>query len=155
MSSKPPSRAHEARASVCDPSAPHRLSVRVYYEDTDFSGVVYHASYLRFLERGRTEFLRERGIHHRAIFAEGGQNSVSFAVRNMSLDFAKPALMDDLLWVETRVASLGGASIDMEQLLLRDADLLVKAKVRIAVVAGGRAIRIPPALLAKLEGPAP
>lgn len=133
-------------------SEPHRLGVRVYYEDTDFSGVVYHASYLRFLERGRTEFLRALGIHHRAIFADGGPESISFAVRNMTLDFVKPALMDDVLCVETSVQALGGASIEMAQAIRRECDVLVTAKVRIAVVAGGRARRIPAELLVKLKG---
>jgi acyl-CoA thioester hydrolase len=132
------------------PSAAHRFDLRVYYEDTDFSGVVYHASYLRFLERGRTEFLRALGIHHGAIFAGG----FSFVVRNMAIDFAKAALMDDLLCVETRVEAIGGASIDMAQALLRESDVLVTAKVRIAFVASGRARRIPAEILAKLKGPA-
>ena len=71
--------------------APHRLAVRVYYEDTDFSGVVYHASYLRFLERGRTEFLRALGIEHRGIFGNGGADGFHFVVRAMTIEFLKPA----------------------------------------------------------------
>ncbi len=129
---------------------PHQFGVRVYYEDTDFSGVVYHASYLRFLERGRTEFLRALGIEHRAIFAgEGG--GFNFAVRAMTLDFRKPALMDDCLCVETQIEALGGASIEMAQAIFRDTETLVAAKVRIAVIAAGKAIRIPGDVLAKLK----
>jgi YbgC/YbaW family acyl-CoA thioester hydrolase len=75
--------------------------VRVYYEDTDFSGGVYHASYLRFLERGRTEFLRALGIEHRGIFGNGGAGGFHFVVRAMTIEFLKPALMDDVLCVET------------------------------------------------------
>jgi acyl-CoA thioester hydrolase len=130
--------------------APHRLAIRVYYEDTDFSGVVYHASYLRFLERGRTEFLRAIGIEHKAIFADGGAEGFHFVVRNMAIDFAKPALMDDALVVETSIGSVGGASIEMAQKILRESEVLVTADVRVAVVARGKARRLPPELAARL-----
>ncbi|MEJ0093346.1 MAG: tol-pal system-associated acyl-CoA thioesterase [Methylocella sp.] len=131
-------------------SAPHRFGVRVYYEDTDFSGVVYHASYLRFLERGRTEFLRALGIEHRAVFAGDG-GGFNFAVRAMTIDFRRAALMDDRLLVETQIEALGGASIEMAQAILREKEILVTAKVRIAVIAGGKAIRIPEEVLVKLK----
>ena len=77
------------------------LWVRVYYEDTDFSGRVYHASYLRFLERGRTEWLRRRGYAHRELAENSG---VAFAVRSLQIEYLAPAMMDDLLTVETSVA---------------------------------------------------
>jgi acyl-CoA thioester hydrolase len=145
------SNGREARApEVVLPCANH-LEVRVYYEDTDFSGVVYHASYLRFLERGRTEFLRALGIEHKAIFAGGGGDGYNFAVRAMTLDFCKPALMDDLLIVKTRPAAIGGASIEMAQAILREGEVLVTARVKIAVVAGGKARRIPADVVAKLK----
>jgi acyl-CoA thioester hydrolase len=131
--------------------APHRLTVRVYYEDTDFSGVVYHASYLRFLERGRTEFLRALGIAHRGVFARGGTDGFHFMVRAMTIEFLKPALMDDELCVETHPSATRGASIDMMQKIRRDCEVLLTAKVRIAVVAGGKARRIPAGILAKLK----
>ncbi|ACK49893.1 tol-pal system-associated acyl-CoA thioesterase [Methylocella silvestris BL2] len=124
------------------------FELRVYYEDTDFSGVVYHASYLRFLERGRTEFLRAIGLEHRAIFEQGER--FFFAVRAMTLDFKKPALMDDLLIVETRIEAVGGASIGMAQRILRGDEVLVEAKVKIAVVGAGKAIRIPEQMRARL-----
>lgn len=127
-----------------------KISVRVYYEDTDFSGVVYHASYLRFLERGRTEFLRAHGVEHRAIF-ESGAAAYYFAVRAMTLDFRKAALMDDLLSVETRIEAIGGASIEMVQAISRGDEILVSARVKIAVVAGGKAIRIPAPLASMLK----
>jgi acyl-CoA thioester hydrolase len=130
-------------------SAPHRLDVRVYYEDTDFSGVVYHASYLRFLERGRTEFLRALGVHQAAI--SEGMAGFHFAVRAMTLDFRLPASMDECLCIETQIGTVGGASIEMAQAVLRGRDILVTAKVRIAVVAGGKAIRIPKEILAKVK----
>lgn len=133
------------------PLAPHRFPVRVYYEDTDFSGVVYHASYLRFLERGRTEFLRALGIEHKVIFADGGKEGFHFVVRSMAIDFVRPALMDDALVVETATAAVGGASIEMAQRILRGSDELVTAMVRIALVAEGRARRLPPDLAARLQ----
>ena len=121
------------------------IPIRIYYEDTDFSGVVYHATYLRFMERGRTEFLRERGIEQGAAHAGTG---FGFAVRAMSLEFLRPARMDDLIQVETLVTETGGASITMAQKILRGADILVTANVRIAVLRHGRAARLPPEMRA-------
>ncbi len=141
----------ESPTGGADPGpAPHRIAVRVYYEDTDFSGVVYHASYLRFFERGRTELLRALGIEHKVIFAEGGKDSFHFVVRSMAIDFIRPALMDDMLGVETAVAALGGASIEMAQRILRGTEVLVSAQVRIALVAAGKARRLPRDLVARL-----
>ena len=139
------------RGEPASPAAAHRLTVRVYYEDTDFSGVVYHASYLRFLERGRTEFLRALGIAHRGVFAGGGADGFHFVVRAMTIEFLKPALMDDELCVETHPSTTGGASIDMMQKIRRGGEVLLTAKVRIAVVAGGKTKRIPTGILVKLK----
>jgi acyl-CoA thioester hydrolase len=147
--------AKPASAERAGSTAPHRLAVRVYYEDTDFSGNVYHASYLRFLERGRTELLRVLGVEHRRIFADGGAGSCHFVVRAMTVEFLKPALMDDALFVETCVNGLGGASIGMRQEITRGHEVLLTAKVRIAFVAGGRARRIPAELRHKLKIMAP
>jgi len=141
----------ETSGELVSVSAPLRLCIRVYYEDTDFSGVVYHASYLRFLERGRTEFLRALGIEHKVIFAGGGTEGFHFVVRAMTIDFLRPALMDDEICVETITAEVGGASIEMAQKILRGQEVLLTAKVRIAVVAGGRARRIPQEILAKFK----
>jgi acyl-CoA thioester hydrolase len=127
----------------------HSLSVRVYYEDTDFSGVVQHGAYARFLERGRTEFLRACGVEQSALFA--GAPQLAFAVRRMSVDYLKAAQMDDLLSVETRVARLGGASIDMAQRVLRGDEVMITAAVRVAAVAAARARRLPPEIAAKLS----
>ncbi len=131
----------------------HRFPVRVYYEDTDFSGVVYHANYLKFFERGRTEMLRERGIDQASIFA--GPDPFAFAVARMEIDFRRPARMDDVLTVETVVVAVGGASIALRQRLLRDMDLLVEAAVRIAAVSRGRATRLPPVVASRLRASAP
>ncbi|MCI0735085.1 MAG: tol-pal system-associated acyl-CoA thioesterase [Beijerinckiaceae bacterium] len=140
-----------ASGTPSSPAAPHRFAVRVYYEDTDFSGSVYHVSYLRFLERGRTEFLRALGIEHSAIFAKDGADSRHFAVRAMSIEFLKPALMDDSLKVETSLTSTGGASIEMTQKIQRGQEVLLTARIRIAIVAGGKARRIPAEVLERLK----
>ena len=131
---------------------PQFFPVRVYYEDTDFSGVVYHASYLRFLERGRTEFLRAHGIHQTLLFDAEAGAPLAFAVRKMSIEFLKPARMDDELTIETSIAKIGGASIEMAQRVLRDKEPLIIADVRIGAVAKGRAQRLPQAILTKLVG---
>jgi len=123
--------------------APHVFPVRVYYEDTDFSGVVYHASYLRFLERGRTEYLRALGIHQQAIADGEGGEPFAFAVRRMSIEFLRAARMDDLLDVETCVARVGGASVEMRQRIVRGEEELLVAEVSVACVINGRAARMP------------
>ena len=128
----------------------HHLAIRVYYEDTDFSGVVYHASYLRFLERGRTEILRDHGIDQAALFGEGGAGALSFAVRRMAIEWLKPARMDDLVTVETRIGAIKGASLVLEQKIFLEDETLLTAEVLVALVADGRAARLPPELRAKL-----
>ncbi len=128
-------------------NGPHRFDIRVYYEDTDFSGVVYHANYLRFLERGRTEFLRALGVDQATLFAGGDSPPIAFAVTHMTIDFRKAALMDDLVTVETDLSSVGGASLRMRQRLSRGGELLVEASVKIAAVSGGRVARLPSALV--------
>ena len=126
----------------------HVMSVRVYYEDTDFSGIVYHANYLRFLERGRTNHLRLLGAGHRTLFEEAQQEAPGFAfvVRSMQIEFLKPARMDDVLEVVTEYEEIKGASITLKQQVKRGEDLLVEAHVRVAFVCGGRARPIPKAL---------
>ena len=128
----------------------HLIAIRVYYEDTDFSGVVYHASYLRFMERGRTELIRALGIDQRALF--DGEVALAFAVRAMQIDFLKPAVMDDLLTVETIPVEMKGASMIVRQRVLRGGEALVEAEVKVVCVGGGRARRIPDALREKLGG---
>jgi acyl-CoA thioester hydrolase len=126
----------------------HKQPVRVYYEDTDFSGVVYHASYLRFLERGRTEFLRAIGVSQSVLHAGG--HAVGFAVRRMTIEFLKPARMDDVIAVETEVMSIGGASLDLAQTIRRDDEVLSSAEVRVACLVRGRPARLPAELRMKL-----
>ena len=123
----------------------HHQQLRVYYEDTDFSGIVYHASYLRFMERGRTNYLRLIGADHRALFEQAAQEAPGFAfvVRHMSIDFKKPAHMDDVLDIVTTPEEVKGASAMLHQQVMRDGVLLVEARVQVAFVSGGRARPIP------------
>src|SRR5205823_13357236 len=99
----------------------HVMPVRVYYEDTDFSGVVYHANYLRFMERGRSNYLRLLGADQRSLFAEAEQEAPVFAfvVRSMQIEFLKPARMDDLLDIVTWPLEVRGASITLGQQVRR------------------------------------
>ncbi|HYF55761.1 MAG TPA: tol-pal system-associated acyl-CoA thioesterase [Salinarimonas sp.] len=128
----------------------HRLPVRVYYEDTDFSGVVYHASYLRFMERGRTELLRALAVAQADLHQDGA--GLAFAVRRMTLDFRRPARMDDLLEVVTRPREMRGASMTLAQEVRRGGEVLVEAEVTVAAVRDGRAVRIPDGLRRALGG---
>jgi acyl-CoA thioester hydrolase len=123
----------------------HTMTVRVYYEDTDFSGIVYHANYLRFMERGRTNYLRLLGADHGALFAQAQSEApgLAFVVRTMQIEFLKPARMDDVLDVVTAPAEVKGASIMLRQRVMRGDELLVEAQVRVACVSGGRARPIP------------
>ncbi len=108
---------------------PHLLPVRVYYEDTDFSGVVYYASYLRFMERGRTEQIRDLGVEQAELF--DGEQGLAFAVRRMAIEFLKPARMDDLLTVETQPKEARGATLVLMQRILRADEVLVTAEVTV------------------------
>lgn len=124
-----------------------QLAVRVYYEDTDFSGRVYHASYLRFLERGRTEWLRAQGFEQRQLAAGA---ALVFAVRRIEIDYLRPAFMDDLLTIETTIAGLGGATIDFRQSVARGEENIVEATVRAVAMSNGRAMRLPREMRAQL-----
>lgn len=123
----------------------HRLPVRVYYEDTDFSGNVYHAAYLHFFERGRTEFLRDLGLHHSELIHDG----IAFAVRRMSIDFLAAAHIDDQLEVTTEVASATAARLNLRQTITRGGSEIVRAEVQVvSIKVTGGAARMPKALLA-------
>jgi acyl-CoA thioester hydrolase len=126
----------------------HTMSLRVYYEDTDAGGVVYHANYLKFAERARTEMMRALGFAHSGIAAETG---TLFTVRKASAEFLMPARLDDLLRVETRIVEIGGARLLLDQRVCRDDVILAALDLVIACVGGdGRPRRIPPALRAAL-----
>jgi acyl-CoA thioester hydrolase len=131
----------------------HVMAVRVYYEDTDFTGIVYHASYLRFMERGRTNYLRLIGADHRALFEETAAEAPGFAfvVRSLAIEFLKPARMDDVLAVTTEPVEVKGASLTLLQRVARNDEVLVEAHVRVAFVSGGRARPIPKPLRVALK----
>ena len=134
----------------------HALEVRVYFEDTDFSGVVYHARYLHFLERSRTDFLRLKGIGHRALAEGAFGEAMAFVVRRMEIDFLRPARIDDVLRVETRTVLLGGARVVLDQSIFCEEALLLSARVKVAVISpDGRPRRMPQAVSAIIEGAAP
>lgn len=128
----------------------HRLIQRVYYEDTDFSGVVYHARYLHFMERARTDYLRLLGVEQASLAIEGDSEGLVFVVHRMEIDFKAPARMDDVLTIETTTEKAGGAKMVLQQVIRRGDALLIAAKVIIAVINGqGRPRRLPEALAAK------
>lgn len=124
------------------------LDLRVYYEDTDFSGRVYHASYLRFMERGRTEWLRALGFEHGTL---AGERGMVFAVRALEIEYLAPAVIDDLLRVETRLTGIRGAVIEFAQLILRGSERIAEAKVQVVALKDGRATRIPKELRVRLD----
>lgn len=128
----------------------HKLPVRIYYEDTDFSGLVYHANYLRYFERGRSDFLRLAGVRHAELLA--GDNPTAFAVNRMELDFLKPARIDDALLVNTHYDLVRGPRIHISQTLERDGEVLVRAGVEACCISlTGRAKKPPALLLERLK----
>jgi acyl-CoA thioester hydrolase len=127
----------------------HVLPVRVYYEDTDAGGIVYYANYLRFAERGRTEFLRARAPDAARALRDAG---AAFAVRHCVADYRRPARLDDALDVHTRVTAIGGASLTMGQDIRRDGDILVDLVVKLVCIdRGGRPLRLGDELLHALN----
>jgi acyl-CoA thioester hydrolase len=131
----------------------HRLAVRVYFEDTDLSGVVYHANYLRFMERGRSDLLRLLGIDQRAAH-EGGEGV--YVVADLGIRYLRPARLNDALVVETRCLGLGAATVDMGQRVLRGDETLVEARVRAGFLTpGGRPRRQPADWMAKFRSMMP
>jgi len=124
------------------------LPVRIYYEDTDFSGNVYHGAYVRFFERGRTEFLREKGVSH----SELGARGLSFAVHKMDMEFARPAKMDDLVEVVTMISATSGARLFLDQEIRCGDIVLVRTRVVVVMVnSKGRPVRFPGPVLHALD----
>ena len=141
MSSEIPS---QALAGVITDKA-HRLMVRVYYEDTDFTGVVYHANYLKYFERGRSDYLRLLGIHHHRLAAL--DPPMAFAVARIDVRYKAVARIDDVLTVVTRVAGSKGAQFFLDQTIERDGALVALAHLDIVCIDGaGRPRRLPKAL---------
>ena len=131
-------------------NAIHRLPLRVYYEDTDFSGYVYHANYLKFCERARSDFLRVVGIDQNQLIAAG----TAFVVRRMVCEFLRPARFDDVIIVETMPTKMAGARFDLSQRVLRGAEVLFTTEVTVALIDGrGRPMRIPPDMAVKFVTP--
>jgi acyl-CoA thioester hydrolase len=128
----------------------YRYELRVYYQDTDAGGIVYHANYLAFAERARTEALRAMGAPHAQMVAEHG---VMFVVHRVNLHYQRPARLDEVIHVETEFRSLGGATVTLLQHFWRDSDSLAVLEVGLgcARVADGRATRIPVAWAKKLK----
>jgi len=118
----------------------HESQFRVYYEDTDLGGFVYHANYLRFIERGRSDFVRMRGVDQVALKRDRG---LVFVVRHITADYLAPAHFDDVLRVQTRLAELGGARIVLDQAILRAEQALFNARVTLVCIAGKGATRLP------------
>ncbi|MDB5614018.1 MAG: YbgC/FadM family acyl-CoA thioesterase [Devosia sp.] len=126
----------------------HHFPVRIYYEDTDFSGNVYHAAYLKFFERGRTEFLRDEGIHHSELAEQG----IAFAVRSMEIFYDGAAHIDDLLTVKTVVAAISGARLTLDQTILRGDTVLTRATVIVvAIKTSGGPARMPKIILERFK----
>ena len=122
----------------------HRLVQRVYYEDTDFTGVVYHARYLHFFERGRTDYLRMTGVHHAELDDGAHGEKLAWIVRRMEIDYVSPARIDDILTIETRTDSITGARVVMKQTIYRDGTALAHARVEAAIInAEGKPRRFP------------
>jgi acyl-CoA thioester hydrolase len=130
-----------ARKAVPLPAQAHVFPVTVYWEDTDAGGVVYYANYLRYAERGRTELLRTLGVNQRALAESEGFN---FVVRRVTVDYMAPARLEDVLDIVTVVRAVTGVSVEMEQVVRRGDDVLVRMDVTLARVnARGRATRLP------------
>lgn len=128
---------------------PHRLPVRVYYEDTDLAGIVYYANYLKFIERGRSEFVADLGIDQRAMKAAG----LVFAVRRVVADYLRPARFADDLVVETRITDVTPVRLVMDQAVTRGDEVLFTATVTVVCIADtGRPARLPAEVRARLTG---
>ncbi|MFC2951750.1 tol-pal system-associated acyl-CoA thioesterase [Marinicaulis aureus] len=130
----------------------YRLPIRIYYEDTDFSGVVYHAAYLKFFERGRTEALRACGVHHSELLTR--EEPLAFAVRKMTTEWLIPAKIDDMLEVRTRFVSAKGARMILAQEIWREDALLARADVEAACMSvSGRPRRLPADVISRFIAP--
>ena len=128
----------------------HDLTLRVYYEDTDLAGIVYYANYLKYIERGRSEWLRALGIDQKAMHRDSGH---VFAVRRVEADYLRPARFDDLLTVSTELAQASPARLRVDQQVQRDGQLLFAARVTIACLdRQGRAVRLPSVLRTAIDG---
>lgn len=130
----------------------HLLAVRVYFEDTDFLGVVYHANYLKFMERARSDMLRLLGVGHVELDEGAYGEGLAFAVRHIDVAFLKPARIDDIVEIETVVTKVGGARLVLKQTVRRAGETLATASVMVAIInSAGRARRLPAVVRSKLS----
>ncbi|MFN4024286.1 MAG: YbgC/FadM family acyl-CoA thioesterase [Hyphomonas sp.] len=124
-----------------DAARQHWIAVRVYYEDTDFTGMVYHANYLRFFERGRSDHLRDAGISHQSLLAR--QDPAAFTLTNVNVTFRRPGKVDDLLHIRTRYLGMDGPRIRFSQACLRDGDIIAEAEITAVMIHADGRLRRP------------
>ena len=123
-----------------DAQGQHWLNIRVYYEDTDFTGMVYHANYLRFFERGRSDFLRDAGVSHQSLLAR--DTPAAFTLTNVEVDYKKAAKVDDLLTIRTRSLGVIGVRMYFNQTCLRGDDVIAEGRITAVMIhADGRPMR--------------
>ena len=127
----------------------HQFNLRVYYEDTDAGGIVYHANYLKFAERARTEFLHQLGLSNSQMLKQ----DIAFVVSKIEIDYKKPALLEEILTVETSIEKMGAATFILRQNVMRQGELIAGLKVCVAIVSLSekRPVRIPPEHKEKFE----
>ena len=124
-----------------DAQRQHWITVRVYYEDTDFTGMVYHANYLRFFERGRSDHLRDAGISHQSLLDR--EDPAAFTLTNVNVSYKRPAKVDDLLHIRTRYLGMDGPRIRFEQACLRDGQLISEAEITAVMIHADGRLRRP------------
>jgi acyl-CoA thioester hydrolase len=124
-----------------DAARQHWIAVRVYYEDTDFTGMVYHANYLRFFERGRSDHLRDAGVSHQSLLAR--EDPAAFTLTNVNVTYRKPARVDDLLHIRTRYLGMDGPRIRFSQACLRGSDLIAEAEITAVMIHADGRLRRP------------
>ncbi|MEQ9505407.1 MAG: YbgC/FadM family acyl-CoA thioesterase [Hyphomonas sp.] len=124
-----------------DADRQHWISVRVYYEDTDFTGMVYHANYLRFFERGRSDHLRDAGVSHQSLLAR--EDPAAFTLTNVNVTYRKPGKVDDLLHIRTRYLGMDGPRIRFSQACLRGTELLAEAEITAVMIHADGRLRRP------------
>ena len=133
-----------------DTQGQHWLNIRVYYEDTDFTGMVYHANYLRFFERGRSDFLRDAGVSHQSLLSRN--IPAAFTLTNVEVDYKRAAKVDDLLTIRTRSLGVKGVRMYFNQTCLRDDEVIAEGRITAVMIhTDGRPMRPIPEIVAQLK----
>ncbi|MEP1144291.1 MAG: YbgC/FadM family acyl-CoA thioesterase [Henriciella sp.] len=133
-----------------DEQGQHFLNIRVYYEDTDFTGMVYHANYLRFFERGRSDFLRDAGVSHQNLLAR--ETPAAFTLTNVEVDYKRAAKVDDLLTIRTRSTGVKGVRMYFNQTCLRGEEVIAEGRITAVMIhTDGRPMRPIPEVVAQLK----